>query len=162
VNGPVPLSGIPSDLSLMLHGGMCRLEHLMTVSPQIKHDVMYGVLQATSGNENVGFPFLCQSTYKRRTVFSFPPIVSCRVWVLTMMCLSPACLISEFPPPPLFFFARCVSFPLPEPCYIKPLPSHMTYMQSLKYSIISVSQTPFLRSFCCMLLYDRHIYVTPV
>jgi len=107
VNGPVPLSGIPSDLSLMLHGGMCRLEHLMTVSPQIKHDVMYGVLQATSGNENVGFPFLCQSTYKRRTVFSFPPIVSCRVWVLTMMCLSPACLISEFPPPPLFFCTLC-------------------------------------------------------
>ena len=128
------------------------------MSPQIKHDVMYGALQTTSGNENVGFPFLCQSTYKRTTVFSFPSIVSCRVRVLTMMCLSPACLISEFPSPPLF--ARRVSFPLPEPCYIKPLPSHMTYIQFLKYSRISVFQPPFLSSFCCLLLHDRHVYVT--
>ena len=60
---------------------------------------MYGLLQTTSGNENVVLHFLCRSTYKRRMVFSFPPVVSCHMRVLTGMCLAHACIISEFPRP---------------------------------------------------------------
>jgi hypothetical protein len=114
---------------------------------------MYGALQTTSGNENVGFPFLCQSTYKRRTVFSFPPIVSCHVRVLTMMCLSTACLISEFPPSATF----CTPCKLPftrgmlyQACYYFAHDLHAFF----KIFIISVFQTPSWVAFavCCYMI----------
>lgn len=117
---------------------------------------MYGVLQITSGNENVGFLFLCQSTDKRRTVFSFPPVVGYHIRLLTMMCLSPACLISESPPPPTPIVCTPCKLPFTRAVLYQAFTFTLDFHAVLEILLYFSFSNAFLSSCCCVMLHDRN------